>query len=126
MNIQRILPLALLALALLFPACTPQPAPNQPFGSSVRMALDNQKVNPGPVDDTPPSDLDGTYAAGLMRTYQSPDRFKSGTKTGGASSSPAASSGSSSSPSSPTSSGSTGQTSQPPSLLQSTGSSPTK
>lgn len=89
--------LSVLALA----ACTPQPAPNQPFGSSVRMAVENQKLNPAPADDTPPTGLDGSYASGMVRTYQNPERFKSG--KGGAGSAGASSSQGSSSQTGPSS-----------------------
>lgn len=83
--VPALLSVPVLALSLALAACTPQPAPNQPFGASVRMAVENQKVNPAPADDTPPTGLDGGYASGMMRTYQNPERFKSGKAgTGGA------------------------------------------
>jgi hypothetical protein len=98
-----------LIAALALAACTPQPAPNQPFGASVRMAVENQKVNPAPADDTPPTGLDGGYASGLMRTYQNPERFKSG-KAGTGSAGASSSQGSSSQNSQPSQLGQTGQT----------------
>ncbi len=76
------------------------------------MAVENQKVNPSPADDTPPTGLDGGYASGMMRTYQNPERFKSG-KAGGGSTGASSSQGSSSQnsqSSQPSQLGQTGQT----------------
>ncbi|MBN2139821.1 MAG: hypothetical protein JW718_02330 [Desulfovibrionaceae bacterium] len=58
----------LLALALLSAACVTS-EPKQPFGASVRMAVENQKLCPGPADDSPVLGLDGRYGQNVMDNY---------------------------------------------------------
>ncbi|MDD4952818.1 MAG: hypothetical protein PHV85_09740 [Desulfovibrionaceae bacterium] len=58
----------LLALTLLSAACAAS-EPRQPFGASVRMAVENQKLCPGPADDSPVLGLDGRYGQNVMDNY---------------------------------------------------------
>ena len=113
-----------LCLVLALAACTPQPAPNQPFGASVRMAVASQTADPAPADDTPSTGLDGTYAAGMMRAYQKPARFKTSQAPASGTSSSSSSQQGQSSPQTGLLSGQSGTSGQ--SQLTSQGSSPLK
>ena len=45
-------------------------APQPALGGSVRMALENQKLNPEPTPPVPVEGLDGEYAEGVVSKYR--------------------------------------------------------
>lgn len=70
---QNIIVYISLGLIMLTSGCGPQIQHNEstrPFGSSARLAMQQQILNPEAGTDAPVVGLDGRYAAEVAKTYQ--------------------------------------------------------
>ncbi len=72
MNARIRITLALLAMSLGAAACagSSQPPLAETWGMSVRMAIENQKLDPTPKGDRPVTGLDGVFAKNAMDSYR--------------------------------------------------------
>ena len=65
------LALALAVLAALLPSCAETKPPlADTWGLSVRMAVENQKLDPSPPSDRAVTGLDGVYTMGALDAYR--------------------------------------------------------